>query len=141
MLDASYCIEAKPVPASRPRVSRNGGVFYNKTYTAYRGVLDKFFQSLEIPETLKVPVEVRILCVMPRYSTSDYPTYRADVDNLAKPAMDAMTKWQFWEDDNLVVSLVSLKRFCRDGEKPHTKLRIIELTENVEDYIDRQFQA
>lgn len=87
-----------------------------------------------------------MLFVMPRYKTSESPVHRADVDNLSKLPLDCMTqsldankKFRFWSDDNLVVNLMALKRFTRDSEEPHTKVRVIPITGSIEDHVDGAF--
>ena len=136
---ASFTIEAKPVAAARPRVSKFG-VYYPKAHTVYKAMLEKLLPD-HLGVTLDKPVEVRLLFVMDRYKTSDYPTIRVDVDNLAKLPLDCMTKCEFWTDDSLVVALTSLKRFCVGDEKPHTKVRVIVFDGSVEDHVDRLFNS
>jgi Holliday junction resolvase RusA-like endonuclease len=142
-----FTIEGKPVPASRPRVTTRGS-FYPKAHTAYSNYLKA---ALPLPtETLDYPVEVRLLSVMPPFKGSLYPTSRCDVDNLAKLPLDCMTKDDtekggsrkaFWTDDSLVVSLLTMKRFCRPGEEPHTQIRVIKIEGSVEDHVDQHFNA
>jgi len=147
MSDLSFKIEAEPVPASRPRVTTRGMAYYPKKHSDYAGFLKDFLKTVP-PITTEGPVEVRIMFVMPRYKTSDYPVHRADVDNLSKLPLDSMTKamtegetHRFWVDDCLVVHLAAYKRFTRDGEEPHTKIRIKTIEGSVEDYVDRLFMA
>lgn len=145
-METRFTIEAEPVPASRPRVTRSGAVYYPKKHTAYAETLKTLLGGVS-PMTLETPVEVRMLFVMPRYKTSDFPVHRADVDNLSKLPMDCMTKAthedkpKFWTDDCLVVSLKAYKRFAREGEQPHTKVRVIPIEGSVEDHIDRSFES
>lgn len=146
MEEVSFTIEAEPVPASRPRVTSRGMTFYPKKHTAYAEYLRVFLDTAPVLRT-QGPVEVRLLFVMPRYKTSDSPVHRSDVDNLSKLPLDMMTKakdgetHRFWVDDNLVVHLTAMKRFAREGEEPHTKVRVKTIEGSVEDYIDRMFDA
>lgn len=78
-------------------------------------------------ETFTMPVSVTMRFVFPKYKTSNHPTYRADLDNLAKIPMDEMTKLNYWTDDNLVAELILNKRFANDNEEPHTIIEIREL--------------
>lgn len=140
-METSFEISGGPVPASRPRVARNGGVFYPKAHTARAEDLRKELKETTDHPTVG-PVELRILSVMPAYKTSDYPTHRSDVDNLAKLPMDSMTtSKRYWKDDNLVCVLSSMKRFARDGEEPHTKIKIVDIVGSVEDYVDERFET
>ena len=142
----SFTIEAEPVPASRPRVTSRGMTFYPAKHTAYANYLREFLDTAPVLRT-QGPVAVRLLFVMPRYKTSDSPVHRSDVDNLSKLPLDMMTKamdgetHRFWVDDNLVVHLTALKRFAREGEEPHTRVRVQTIEGSVEDYIDRMFDA
>ena len=135
-----FDIPKKPVPASRPRVTK-WGTYYPKAHTDHAGYLKDFLPAFKPGETLTVPIEVRVLCVMPRYKTSEFPTYRGDVDNLAKLPLDSMTKAEFWTDDCLIVVLNSMKRFVREGEEPHTKIKIKTIEGDVESHIDRLFDS
>ncbi len=144
----SFAIAAEPTPASRPRVTKQGVTFYPKKHTLYAETLKRFFQTVE-PMKTAGPMEVRLMFVMPPYKTSESPVHRSDVDNLAKLPLDVMTKSKmdddetprFWVDDNLVVHLTAMKRFARVGEQPHTKVRVKAVEGNIEDYIDRMFDA
>lgn len=147
MNEISFSIEADPVPASRPRVTARGVAYYPKKHTLYAEFLKG---KLNEVTSLKAegPVEARFLFVMPRYKTSNHPVHRADVDNLTKLPMDSMTKSEsedgscrFWVDDHMVVHLTALKRFARDGEEPHTKVRVIKIEGSVEDHVDQIFNS
>lgn len=144
MSEVQFTIEAEPVPAQRPRVTQRGVSYYPRKHTAYAEGLKAYLSAA--PALLADgPVELRLKFVMPRYKTSDHPVHRADIDNLSKLPMDCMTKAvegtqkRFWEDDCMVVSLTTFKRFARDGEQPHTQVIARTINENVEDYVDRMF--
>lgn len=143
-METNFQIPTAPVPASRPKVSRFA-TYYPKKHTAYHQFLKGFLSEVECTAS-EGPVEVRFLFVMPRYKTSDHLVHRSDVDNLSKLPLDCMTQSKvdentsrFWKDDDLVVNLMALKRFTRDGEEPHTKVRILPITGSVEDHTDRAF--
>jgi Holliday junction resolvase RusA-like endonuclease len=138
-MDHRFTVEAKPVPASRPQVGRFG-TYYPKSHATYESFLDKVL-PFNKGEYIDQPFELRLMFVFDRYKTSDYPTTRSDVDNLSKLPMDCMTKAEFWSDDSLAVCLTATKRFCREGEKPHTKVRIIKFKGSVEDHVDRLFES
>lgn len=147
MPSVSFEIVAEPVPASRPRVTQRGMAYYPKKHTAYAEYLKGFLRE-SAPALRSVgPVQVTMLFVMPRYKTSVSPVHRADVDNLSKLPLDGMTKSvddegaRFWVDDHMVVHLQVFKRFAREDELPHTKVRIQTVEGSVEDYVDRMFNA
>ncbi|MDQ2066714.1 RusA family crossover junction endodeoxyribonuclease [Xinfangfangia sp. CPCC 101601] len=140
-----FDIKAEPVPASRPKVTARGMAYYPARHTAYVEFLKKYLK--EVPAlAAKALFEVKLLFVMPRYKTSESNTHRADVDNLSKLPLDCMTKAtdedgnrRFWEDDCKIVHLTVLKRFAREGEEPHTKVRLRALEGDVDDLVDEAF--
>jgi Holliday junction resolvase RusA-like endonuclease len=144
MDQVEFWLDHVPVPASRPRVSRNGGVFYPKAHATYHQWL---MTSLRDVLALKASdvVEVKFLFVMPAYKTSDSPTHRSDLDNLVKLPMDCMTQskdgdeGRFWADDHMVVGLLAFKRFALPGEEPHTRVKVSVLLETPEAYAERMF--
>lgn len=144
MTATSLVIEAEPVPASRPKVTARG-TFYPKRHMEYAGFLRECLNIIPAIE-FDGPVEVQALFVMPRYKTSDALVHKADLDNLAKLPLDCMTKCKaedetprFWKDDSLIVKLTTMKRFAREGEKPHTKIKVIPVQGSVEDHIEKAF--
>lgn len=146
-METRFTIEAEPIPASRPRVTTRGIAFYPKKHTAYSEFLKQYLKGV-VPKHDAGPVEVRLLFVMPPYKTSSHPVHRSDVDNLAKLPLDSMTKIKlgetdhpaFWPDDCFVSSLMTFKRFAREGEQPHTKVRIKSIKGSIEDHIDEAFE-
>jgi len=149
MQELQFSIPHDPVPASRPRVTQRG-VFYPKQHVMYKSFLEGHLDSIDHKAFDDITcLEVRMLFVKKPYATSDYPTHRSDVDNLAKLPLDSMTRsklddgetHRFWKDDSLVVHLISMKRFCRDGEEPHTDIRIIPIEGSVEDHVDKVFYS
>ena len=140
MEPVSFVVDGEPVPASRPRVTPRG-TYYPKRHRERHEFLKQALAETP-PYPTANPVEVRILSVMPRYKTSDHPVHRSDVDNLAKLPMDVMTQVErYWKDDDLIVSLISLKRFAREGEEPHTKIVIVPFEGSPEDWADHRFNA
>lgn len=122
----SFVIPATPVPAARPRVYNNRAVYPKKHYE-YKNFLEDTLPEL-VSTTLEGPVEVFMEFVLPPFKTSAYPAPRQDIDNLAKLPMDAMTKCGFWTDDSLVVNAHLIKRFAKEGEEPHTFIKLAPAT-------------
>lgn len=111
-------IDAEPKPASRPRVSRWGGVFYAKGYETFYAECQKQLATVKA-EMLDGSIVVAMEFVCPRAKTSKLERPKGDVDNYAKGPLDAMTKVEkFWRDDSQVETLVVTKRFPTPGEKP-----------------------
>ncbi len=145
--ETNFTLEAAPTPASRPKIGR-GFAYYPAKHTAYANWLKEYLKQVP-PFQTEGPVEVRLLFVMPRYKTVTSTIHKADLDNLSKMPMDSMTKSRvgdeedaprrFWKDDHEVVHLTALKRFTRDGEDPHTRVKIRTIEDNIEDYADRIF--
>lgn len=144
MHQISFTINCEPVPASRPRVTGNGMTFYPKRHMEYQNFLKNVLQDAPALDH-DGPVLVRLLFVMPPYKTSNAPVHRSDVDNLSKLPLDCMTKClvgdkpKFWKDDAYVVVLEASKRFAREGEAPHTKVEVLPVMGNPEDFVEQYF--
>ena len=55
-----------------------------------------------------------------------FPMKKPDVDNIAKVVMDALNGVVYPDDKN-IVELYLRKRYIRDGEFPHVRIRIMEV--------------
>lgn len=110
-------IPVKPVPASRPRVSRNG-THYSPTYETWRRqarqVLKRFFQEFPLENPLFVITEV--ICPKPKSTRREYP--RGDTDNFEKAVWDSITSSHaIWADDDQIVGNLTWKRYAGVGEE------------------------
>lgn len=110
-----------PVPASRPRVTRFGGVYYGAPYKRFYDAAQEMLAGpIGTPgdtNTEKPVVWIgEFIVEKPKTGKLAYP--RGDVDNYAKGPMDAMTKVadRFWKDDGQVVGMIAFKRYARPGE-------------------------
>ena len=99
MLELTFTVEAEPVPAPRPRVTKRG-VYYHKRYTDWLSQVRVAAVGLH-SYNLHRPVSV----CMHFYTAR---CHRMDVDNLAKGVMDALTGI-VWDNDNVVHSLLTCK--------------------------------
>lgn len=110
----SFTVNITPVPKGRPRFDRRG---FARTPERTR----KFEQDLllcskqHMPLTpLEGPLCVRLVFYLPRLKTKrlqrEYPVTGSDLDNLAKPVLDAFNK-RFWRDDSQIVVLDTVKKF------------------------------
>lgn len=146
MTSLVFRIEGKPIPASRPRVTARGTTYYPKTHMEHKGFLDQVLKTVPVFNHGGGPVEVSFLFVCPPYKTSDAPTTRSDLDNLAKIVMDSMTQAQhdtgpkFWSDDSMVVSLTAAKRFTQSGETPHTEVILRAVPGTIETFVSKVWQ-
>lgn len=120
----SLVIPGNPVPASRPRVT-NWGVFYGKTYTAWRKVAENAVPrgQLDLPPHVPLLVVHTAIGERPRTTKKFWP--KGDCDNHVKGPLDVITKAEgWWHDDDQIVSLISVKRFADKGEEPRTLIEI-----------------
>lgn len=121
----SLFIPIKPVPASRPRISRYGN-YYPESYTDFRKEIYRFFKGLDKQEACgksKYRVSLEIICKKPKTPSNEYP--RGDIDNFVKSYLDSITYAQLaWVDDIQVISINAMKRYQEDGEEYGARLSI-----------------
>ena len=88
-------ISGKPIPMSRPRVTRNGHTYYGKKATEYKKelTLGLMQQRSARIEHLTIPVAVRIVY----YGLNP----NADLDNAAKMTLDCLVDAGVLPDDNV----------------------------------------
>lgn len=111
----------RPVPASRPRVTR-WGTYYSKTYKDWMAAADAALPEATV--TYSLPVHVRLTIVCHRPKSTKLLTPRGDIDNYEKAIYDALTKKNYWTDDTLIQSHRVLKRYAEAGEHPHYEIEI-----------------
>lgn len=116
----------KPVPASRPRVTR-WGTYYGKNYTKFRDeAADLLKEAREGGAKGPLAVFMTLACPKPKTSQRLFP--RGDNDNYEKAVWDSITKCPgFWEDDDQIIFNVTHKRFVEKNEEPSVTLAIYEL--------------
>ena len=123
-------IDIPPVVASRPRVTR-WGTYYGKKYTQWRKDAEETIETSMSTITDPCVVVVEQVVEKPKTSKLSFP--RGDVDNYAKAPLDAMTKKDYWTDDNLILGMFASKRFAEPGETPRTEVSIYVHKEPNED--------
>lgn len=118
----SFWLAVPPAPASRPRVTRWGGVYYGKNYEQFKSAsLNEAVKFSGVPTDKPVVIMLEFICEKPKTGKLAYP--KADVDNLAKGPLDALTQSKkFWGDDNQVIGLTVFKRYAEPGEEPGVKI-------------------
>jgi Holliday junction resolvase RusA-like endonuclease len=100
------------VPASRPRVARNGGVFYSKRYAEFRRRVTLWIRSKKfkmIPA--RSPIEVHCLFGMPMPKSQFIMgphDGKQDLDNCIKGVLDCM-QGELFDDDRYVYKLHCVK--------------------------------
>ena len=141
---ADYWIDGRPLPKSRPRFS--GGCVYTPKptkdwETAAAAQIRAESWSMRTP--IADAVGVQIVCVYARpkkipkavdastvlrsiwHTNQRCPRpVGADVDNLAKSCLDAISKAGVWIDDTQVYQLWSQKYYAALGEKEHVSIKI-----------------
>lgn len=110
-------LPGKPVPASRPRMTKTGHAFIAKPYREWVTAHTPEVKRLDAVPTDR-PIALMIETVTERPKTTKFTTPMGDVDNFAKGPMDLLTKLgKGWLDDRQIVFLVSTKRWAEDGEQ------------------------
>ena len=110
----SFLLRIDPVPASRPRVTRNGISYYADPYKSFKKDAPAIIRSTYKSEPITGLVNVHIKCYVLRPKTTKLLTPRPDVDNYAKAVLDAMNGIVL-EDDRQVVKLVVEKCWAAVG--------------------------
>lgn len=123
----------KPVPASRPRVTR-WGTYYLKTYKTYK---DAAHEAIPVCKEQTLDCElgatVEFICYRPRTTTMVSP--RGDIDNHLKSIFDAVvgvaaTKKvkcklkKYIVDDELISHVDARMRYAKPNEEPRTIITI-----------------
>ena len=113
-------LDVKPVPASRPRVSK-WGTYYGKTYKAFRKAMHEALSGFEDdPMTGSLHVEVTFFCLEPKKPTKLWP--RGDIDNYVKALFDSFNG-KVWGDDDQVVTVVAHKVYCHTDARIEARIR------------------
>jgi Holliday junction resolvase RusA-like endonuclease len=110
------------VPASRPRVTKWGGVYYGKPYATFLADAQKQLAAMRDQRSdLPVVMVMEVICAKPPTGKLELP--KGDVDNYAKGPLDAATKAAtLWKDDAQVAALFVAKRYAEPGEEPGVSL-------------------
>ena len=123
----TLCLRSRPVPASRPRVTR-WGVYYTKTYTTYRKEA-KGAIPLCRHDALEgeLGATIEFVCYKPK--TTKRITPLGDIDNHVKAILDAIVGIKkepkgYINDDDQIAHLIASKRWAVEGEEPHTLVTI-----------------
>lgn len=120
-------VPTKPVPASRPRVSK-WGTYYGKNYTAFRKEAEKMLADANESSSAPLAVVTEIVVEKPKTSKRSYP--RGDNDNYEKAIWDSITQCPgIWEDDDQIILNTTIKRFALKDEHPGFYLTIYKLKE------------
>lgn len=113
------------MPAPRPRMSKWGSAYFPAAYVAHQKELAAALPKVD-PPALKGELQVVLEFVCEPIAVSKFTTPKGDVDNLAKPLLDVLTKQGWYEDDRQIVDLYVTKRFPDPGETPHIRFQLHE---------------
>jgi len=110
----SITVPMSPVPASRPRVTRQGITYYENPYRTFKDDLKKWFQENYKGTIIDDFMVVNIKCFaeLPKKTSLEHP--KPDVDNYAKAVLDAMNKTVI-SDDHKVLQLTVSKEWADRG--------------------------
>ncbi len=119
-----------PVPASRPRLARNGRVFYAKTYANFKKLAETVVPTaIEMQELGGCPlagplmVDLRFFSRRPKKTTLQFPRY--DTDNAAKAALDALQgEDRLFLNDSQVVALTATKAWAEPEQEGWIEVRV-----------------
>ena len=111
----------EPVPASRPRVTRNRHVYYPKRYTAFRKRSSELLGDCEMPPEFPLSglLAVSTEFVIPRPKTTKRMSPRGDVDNYFK-TLDVLNEIVWMDDDQIAWASMS-KEF---GDHPGIRVEV-----------------
>ena len=136
--EITFEVPGAPVPQPRPRISTWGG--RGRAYVPAGQAIHAYRQAIELvaktagwasgPAVGPVAVEIDAWFPRPashltkagtvRPAAPGWPC-RADVDNVGKAILDAITdSGAFWQDDDQVVELVIRKSYARPGSPGRT---------------------
>lgn len=118
-----FHLPGKPVPCPRPRVTRQGFVYYPQNYKDWKAAAAEHVPVL--PAQLEGELAASILIRCPPLKTVTRGDPVGDVDNYAKSVLDLVTgTGRIYHDDRQVVRLMVEKMF---HEEPGIDVYIREL--------------
>ena len=119
-----FTLPLNPVPASRPRVTRSGHVYYPKRYTAFRKEAESVVPvTLRDEQVLDGPLLVRVTFRVQRPKKTSLLFPRGDTDNYVKAVLDALNGHAY-VDDNQVIRLTAVKCWAEPDEPGSIKVNI-----------------
>lgn len=114
MKPAHFIIPGTPRPWKRARTC-NGRYFRHPDQVKHQGAIFNAWFDCGAPQFDVEPLSVKMLFVFkrPKSNKTAHPTYRNDLDNLAKDVLDALNEHMF-ADDGQVIDLTLQKRWGVD---------------------------
>lgn len=120
-----------PIPASRPRVSRWGGVHYGKRYTEYRkdahATIEQAIGEAKAEGILPINSTIMIASLYeverPKTTKLEYPS--PDLDNYTKALWDALQSHNVITDDKQIISSIETKRWTITQPQTHVLIKTV----------------
>ncbi len=122
----NFVLPVCPVPASRPRVTRRGHVYYGKNYTQFRKDAKEYIDNYKFNEHLPVfgLISLKVVFFCPKPKTSKRHTPRGDIDNYQK-TLDVFND-VLWIDDDQIIHVDARKVY---SDTPRIELEVTEIGE------------
>jgi len=123
-----FTVPGRPVPQSRPRVFKNGGVKSNSDkVAAYKQVIQLLCPRRK---PLFGPVRLLVKAIMPRPKSvpkgKRYHDSQPDLDNIVKAIQDALNGLAY-EDDGQIAEIVASKHIAAVAGSECTEIILEEL--------------
>lgn len=122
MDSVSFDLDLEPIPCPRPKVARNGKVYYPGKYSAWKAKAARMLAPVLATNGILRPwggpimLSVDFYVREPKTTKLDYPY--PDVDNYLKSIMDALTGLA-WQDDTQVVAVRATKNWSETEDSYH----------------------
>lgn len=109
----SFFVVGRPAPQQRPRLDKNKKWLYSPKSEFYKAVVKTAgAYALNPPINKPIRLTLKFQYAPPKKRSGElYKTSRADLDNLEKAVMDALTEAKLWQDDSLIVVKLSGKLY------------------------------
>ena len=109
-------INTRPIPASRPRVTRNG-TYTPAKYANYKKALKMLFKQFDkVKAPIALEINVSLYFVSPKsIKYRKFPMPVGDVDNFLKAILDAGNE-TLWDDDQQIVKATVSKQYADRDE-------------------------
>ncbi|QDP54767.1 MAG: hypothetical protein Unbinned5784contig1000_10 [Prokaryotic dsDNA virus sp.] len=123
-----FIVPVSPIPAPRPRVTKQGWSYYPKRYKDWRKTVGEMLPDILTDTGLEAPLEGPLLVaakfIVKRPKTTKLSHPRGDLDNFEKSLWDALTTAQVWLDDVQIVCSHSSKEWAKPGEEGKIEVMI-----------------
>lgn len=147
---SEFFVPGDPVPQSRPRVTRAGGVYYSSRIVRYRKAVELAARAAQLP-LRDGPVWLGIECVYARPKSHlkagdglrpdapAFPYHKGDATNLAKGIEDSLNRIA-WNDDAQVIELSVKRRYAKPDEQAGAHITICDI-EPMPDTIQKRAKS